>query len=66
MILASGGALDGPLGALLDLLWGFLGPLGAILDRLGVVLARPEAILSRLEALLDPQEGPNAKIIDFP
>ena len=66
MILASGSALGGPLGALLGLLGGFLGPLGAILDSLGVVLARPEAVWSRLEALLGLQEGQRAQIIDFP
>ena len=65
MILASGGAVVGALGALWGRPRGFLGPLGAILDCLGAVLARPEAILSRFGALVCPQEGPKGKIIDF-
>ena len=65
MILASAGALGGPLGALSGRLGGFLGPLGAILDRLGAVLACIGAILSRLDGLLDPQEAQGAKIVDF-
>ena len=65
MILASGGAVVGDLGALLGRPRGFLGPLGAILGRLGAVLARAEPILSRLDALVGPQEGPKGKIIDF-
>ena len=65
MILVSGGAVVGALGAFLGRPWGFLGPLGANLDRPGAVLARLEAILSRLDALMGPQEAQEAKIIDF-
>ena len=65
MILFSGGAVVGALGALLGRHWGFLGPLGAILDRLGAVLARTEPILSRLGAVVAPQEAQEAQIIDF-
>ena len=64
MILASGGAIGGPLGALSGRLGSLLGLLWAIMDRLGTVFARLEAIWSRLEALLGPQEAQEAEIID--
>ena len=65
MILASGGALGGPLGALSGRFPGLLGLLGAILDRLGAVWACIEAILSRRDGLLDPQGAQGAKTVDF-
>ena len=64
--LASGGALWGPLGALLGRLWGLMGPLGTILGRLGAILGRLGPPWGHLEALLESQEAQEAEFVDFP
>ena len=69
MILASGGVIGVPLGALLGRLGSVLGPLGAILGRLGAILGLSWAALKPSRPVFTPlmrfEEGPESQINGF-